>query len=87
VPKDEEKPELVREARELGRHYGWVHAAFVDAYGTESDQGRTLDEIKDGMRPLYYDGHRERWSFSDGFDEGMEAFENDQREDCEEQEV
>jgi hypothetical protein len=71
------RPFDMEEARELGNARGWIHAAFVDACGTESDHGRTLDEIREAMRPgsITYPPCVD--AFNDGFDAGMEEFDNE----------
>jgi hypothetical protein len=70
--------DTVKEARNLGLTHGWQHAAFTDACGDASDNGRSLDEIKDATRAGGYDSQAERAAYSEGFDEGMQEFADSQ---------
>jgi hypothetical protein len=71
----------VKQARAFGRSHGWKHAAFIDACGTASDRGRSLDEIRTEMRPEWFTSEREIWAYRDGFEEGMTAFEQGDDDD------
>jgi hypothetical protein len=71
----------VSRARTAGREHGWRHAAFLDAYGTEADRGRSLDEIRTGTRPGWVTSERAIWAYRDGFDEGMTAYEQGDDDD------
>ncbi len=77
-PRQPRRPFTIEEARELGRNSGWIHAAFVDAYGAEP--GRDVEEVKRALMPGGLDWEPCVWAFSDGFDSGAEEFGFEQQE-------
>jgi hypothetical protein len=63
------------EAYEAGKDLGWKHAAYVDAYGGDKDSG---PESVPGY--IHQDQESE---YRDGWEQGVEDFEEDDSEDSE----